>query len=123
MIGGNITLDLQIKSTSKNSIGESVELWANLQTLTGWLDYQSGDSPLTNYNSKIKETTHFFICDYVPIDPLIKEENCRAVCKGEVYEVLVIDDPMEKHRQLEIYLKYTGAQVNVGADDLLDAEY
>ena len=30
------------------------------------------------------------------------------VIGGKVYEVMLIDDPMELHEQLEIYLKYTG---------------
>ena len=112
MIGGNVNLSLQAKTTAKNAIGESVEDWATVQTLLGWLDYQTGDSPHTSFNSKIKQSTHFFISDYVEMDARVRdEEQCRAVVDGKVYEVLIIDDPMGRHRQLEIYLKYTGGQV------------
>ncbi len=117
MIGGNTLLELQVKQTSKNEIGEAVELWTTIQTLTGWLDYQSGDSPRTSFNAKIQESTHFFIGDYEPIDARltdeygnIQEEKIRAVCNGQVYDVLIIDNPMGMNRQIEIYLKYTGAQ-------------
>ena len=110
MIGGNTFLELRLNLPTKNSIGESVDEWQTVQTLQGWLDHQSGDSPRTSYNSKIQESTHFFICDYVPIDERIEAENCTAVCDGKVYDVLIIDDPMGKHRQIEIYLKYTGGQ-------------
>ncbi len=110
MIGGNTSLELQVKETSRNEIGEAVELWTTAQTLTGWLDYQSGDSPRTSFNAKIQQSTHFFISDYVSIDTKIKPETCRAVCNGEVYDVLIIDNPMGMNRQIEIYLKYTGAQ-------------
>lgn len=110
MIGGNTFLELQAKTTAKNEIGEAVETWQTAQTLKGWLDYQSGDSSHTKFNAKTQESTHFFIGDYVKINPGITPESCRAVVDGKVYSVLVIDDPMGKHRQIEIYLKYTGAQ-------------
>jgi hypothetical protein len=32
------------------------------------------------------------------------------VINDKVYDIMVIDDPMELHEQLEIYLKYTGGQ-------------
>ena len=108
MIGGNTNLDLQLKRTAKNAIGEAVETWETVQTLTGWLDFSSGDSPRTSFNSKVQESTHFFICDYVAVT--VKPEECRAVCNGEIYEVLIIDNPMGRNRQIEISLKYTGAQ-------------
>lgn len=110
MIGGNVNLALQRKQTTRNEIGEAVELWATVQNLVGWLDYQSGDSPRTSFNAKIQQSTHFFICDYVDIR--VKPENCRAVAdNGDIFDVLIIDDPMGKHRQIEIYLKFTGALV------------
>ena len=108
MIGGNTILELQRKTAAKNAIGEAVEAWETAQSLTGWLDYSSGESPRTSFNSKIQESTHFFIGDYVAVE--VKPEECRAVCNGEVYDVLIIDNPMGMNRQIEIYLKYTGAQ-------------
>ena len=111
MIGGNVNLELQAKELAENEIGESVELWTTVQTLLGWLDYQSGDSPRTNFNAKLQQSTHFFIGDYVPIREGLTAENTRAIVNGEVYEVLIIDNPMNMNRQIEIYLKYTGGQV------------
>lgn len=110
MIGGNIFLELRLNNPTKNSIGETVDAWETVQRLKGWLDYQGGDSPRTSYNSKIQESTHFFICDYTPIDKRIKAENCMAVCDGKVYDVLIIDNPMGLNREIEIFLKYTGGQ-------------
>lgn len=110
MIGGNTFLELQLNLPVKNAIGESVDNYQTVQRLKGWLDYQSGDSPRTSYNSKIQESTHFFIGDYVPIDKRITEENCMAVCDGKVYDVLIIDNPMGRNRQIEISLKLTGGQ-------------
>lgn len=110
MIGGNTYLALQVKSTAQNEIGEAVESWETVRKIKGWLDYQSGDSPRTSFNKKTQESTHFFISDFVKLDKKEKNpEKTRAVIDDEVYEILIIDDPMNKHRQLEFYLKKTGA--------------
>lgn len=108
-IGGNKTAQLQVKSGSiKNEIGEVVPQWATIQSLTGWLDLMNGDSKYTNYNAKMQESTHIFVSDYFPLDAKIKAENSRMVVDNRIYDVMLIDDPMEMHEQLEIYLKFTG---------------
>ena len=107
MIGGNIEAILQQKSGSiTNAIGERIQDWADVQTLTGWLDLQAGDSKYTTHHAKLQESTHIFICDYVPIDR--KATDKRLVVNGAAYDVMLIDDPMELHQQLEIYLRYVG---------------
>lgn len=111
-IGGNITAVIQTATTTKNAIGEQVKSWANAQTLKGWLDLSAGDSKYTTYNAKIQESTHVFIADYVPLAAGIQAENSRMTINGKIYDVLLIDNPMEmgSGSQLEIYLKYTGGQ-------------
>ena len=110
--GGNITAVIQTATTSKNAIGEQVKSWADAQTLKGWLDLSAGDSRYTTYNAKIQESTHIFIADYVPLADGIQVENSRMVINGKVYDILLIDNPMEmcSGSQLEIYLRYTGGQ-------------
>lgn len=110
MIGGNTKLALQAKTSVKNAIGEAVHAWETVQSITGWLDYQAGEAKYQSFNAKIQESTHIFLSDYVEIDARIKVETCRAVVDGQTYDVILIDDPMGRHRQLEIYLKYTGGQ-------------
>lgn len=106
MIGGNIEGLLQQKSGSEtNNIGERIQIWSDVQTLCGWLDLSTGDSKY-QYDAKLQESTHIFIADYTPIDR--KATDKRLVVNGVVYDVLLIDDPMELHQQLEIYLKYVG---------------
>jgi head-tail adaptor len=107
MIGGNIEAMLQQKSGSEtNSIGERIQTWSDYHRFQrGWLDLSSGDSKYT-YDAKLQESTHIFITDYTPIDR--KTVDKRLVVNGVVYEVLLIDDPMELHQQLEIYLKFVG---------------
>lgn len=108
MIGGNTTAVLQSKSTAQNEIGESIKTYTDKYILKGWLDFTGGSSYYNNYNSKFQESTHIFICDYQAID--LTPEQCRLVCNDKVYDVLIIDDPMELHEQLEILLKYVGVQ-------------
>lgn len=110
MIGGNKQAEIQISTITENAIAEPVKAWETVQTMKGWLDQQSGDSKYTTYNAKIQESTHIFLADYVPLDKRIKAENSRAVIDGHVYDIMLLDNPMELNLQWEIYLKYTGGQ-------------
>ena len=111
-IGGNTKAIIQVFTNTKNEIGESVKTWADAQTIKGWLDLQSGDARHTTFNAKIQESTHFFIADYVALDPGITAESARMVINGKHYEILLIDNPMELQSgsQLEFYLRFTGGQ-------------
>lgn len=111
-IGGNITAMIQVCTTTKNEIGESVPTWADAQTIKGWLDLSSGDSKYTSFNAKIQESTHVFIADFVPLAEGIQAENSRMTINGKRYDVLLIDNPMEMGRgsQLEFFLRFTGGQ-------------
>ena len=111
MIGGNTAAIIQIKTgTVKNEIGQTVTKWQDAQEITGFLDLSGGDSKYTTYNAKVQESTHMFIADYKRLSDMIKAENSRMVVNGQVYDIMLIDDPMGMHEQLEIYLKYTGGQ-------------
>lgn len=107
-IGGNKTAQLQVKSGAKNEIGEVVSQWTTIQSLVGWLDLVTGDSKYTNYNAKIQESTHVFVSNYVTLNTLIRAENSRMIVDNRIYDVTLIDDPMEMHEQLEIFLRFTG---------------
>lgn len=109
-IGGSTIANIQVSTTSKNEIGEDVKAWSNVQQIAGWLDLSSGDSKYTTYNAKIQESTHVFVADYQVLDASVNSENSRMVINNKNYDVMLIDDPMEMHKQLEIYLKYTGGQ-------------
>lgn len=112
-ICGNIKGTIQVKNTTRNVIGEqAVQEWEDVQTLRGWLDLAAGKSGYSSFNAKIQESTHIFIGDYVPLDSRITAENSRMVVKGKVYDIMLIDNPMELEEgsQWEIYLKYTGGR-------------
>lgn len=109
-IGGNITAVIQVCTTTKNEIGEQVKTWPDKQSIKGWLDLQGGDSKYSTFNAKLQESTHIFIADYVTLADGIQAENSRMTINGKRYDILLIDDPMELHEQLEFYLKYTGGQ-------------
>lgn len=110
MIGGNTTGQIQLYTTETNIICEREKIWETVDDITGFLDLSTGDSKYTTYNAKIQESTHIFLADYKELDSRIKAENSRMVINGKVYDIMVIDDPMELHKQFEIYLKYTGGQ-------------
>ncbi len=110
MIGGNTELIIQSLSDNvkydKN--GKKIVDYESGNPILGWLDLVTGDSNYI-YKAKIEDSTHVFICDYVNLDDVNIEES-RAIAKGEIYEIKYIDDPMELHAQLEIYLKKVGGQ-------------
>lgn len=107
-VGGIITVTIQQKPTTatRNAIGERVVDWFDIASPSGWLDLMGGDSKYTLYNTKLQDSTHIFICDYYPIDREASDK--RLVYADKIYDVLLIDDPMEMHEHLEIYLKFAG---------------
>lgn len=109
-IGGNTTAVISIMETTTNSIGEQVKTWTNKVTLKGWLDLSTGDARSSSYDAKIQESTHFFLCDYVALPASVTSETARMTIDGKRYAITMIDDPMNLHEHLEIYLKYTGGQ-------------
>lgn len=112
-IGGNITGIVQTKGTSqKNAIGEREFVPGKEISIIGWLGLQNGDSKYTNFNAKIEESTHVFLCDYNSEIYALTEEDqdIKMTIKGKIYDVLLIDNPDEMDEQLEIYLRKIGGQ-------------
>lgn len=111
-IGGNLTAEIQVQTTTKNRIGEYEKSWTTVQRLRGWLDLTGGDSKYATFSAKMQQSTHVFVADYKPLDKRITAENARIVIKSKRYDIMLIDNPMEMETgsQLEIYLKYTGGQ-------------
>lgn len=137
MIGGNVTAVLQIKDNGlKNAIGEREHVWMDVTGLKGFLDLSTGDSKHTTFYAKVQESTHIFLCDFTNLKNLstdwvwnpfsfltgvisktdeqetvnVTSRNARMIVNSEVYEILLIDDPMGMHSHLEIYLKYVGGR-------------
>lgn len=110
MIGGNVKAEIQTFTSSENEIGESVKSWETTQELTGFIDLSGGDSRYTVFDAKVQESTHIFICDYTLLNPSVTAENSRMKINGRIYDIKLIDNPMELCEQLEIYLKLTGGQ-------------
>lgn len=108
-IGGNKNAIIQIATTTQNAIGEDVNTWVDaLPSFIGWLDLSTGDSTSINYNAKIQESTHIFVCDYIPLvykvegkqDEKITPENSRMVIDSKIYEVKIYDNPMGMNHSL-----------------------
>lgn len=138
MIGGNITALFQVKDEGKkNAIGEREHQWFDVASSSGWLDLKDENGAKnTIFNAKIQESTHIFLCDYRSFKGLSAEwvwntlnfvngeinsekldkrvdvtsENARLLINNQVYQILLIDDPMGMHQHLEIYLKFVGGQ-------------
>lgn len=137
MIGGNLTALFQVKDEGKkNAIGERVHQWVDVASTKGFLDLSAGDTKNTTFNAKIQESTHIFLCDFQSFKGLsgkwvwnpfsfvngvistatldekvdVTSENARIIIEGQIYNLQFIDDPMNLHQHLEIYLKFVGGQ-------------
>lgn len=121
-VGGNLWGSVLVKGTGcMNRIKEHVPVWQECMKLYGWLDLSAGDSDRSTFSAKIQESTHIFLCDYQPMtakitvgeqekDIDITRENARMMINGLVYDVLLIDNPMNMNEHYEIYLKFVGGQ-------------
>lgn len=122
-VGGNLYGIVQVKTKNghMNQINEWVEDWQDCIKLCGWLDLSTGDSERTTFGTKIQESTHIFLCDYQVLagkitvgdqeeTVLVTSENARMVINGFVYDILLIDNPMNMNEHYEIYLKFIGGQ-------------
>ena len=110
-IGGNITGTIQTKaSNGKNAMGEAEITWKDAFSVVGWLGLQSGDSKHSIFNAKIEESTHVFLCDFHEGIYALANQDTRLICKGCMYDVLLVDNPDEMNEQLEIYLRKVGGQ-------------
>ena len=119
-ISGNVIGSMQANTVAKNAIGEAEKTWKTVFNHYGWLDLQSCDSKYSTHKAKIEESTHVFLCDYhsgiyaltIPDSKTKAVPDVRMIIKGMVYDVLLIDNPMEmgSGSQLEFYLKFTGGQ-------------
>lgn len=109
-IGGNITAEMLVQGTfAKNEIGENDPVWNTAFTTIGWLGLQTGGANRNNFNAKIEESTHVFLCDYHSGIYALADQDTRMRIKGNVYDVTLIDNPDEMDEQLEIYLRKVGA--------------
>ena len=110
-IGGNTAGIIQTKTTGgKNALGEAENVWTDFINILGWLGLQSGGSNRNTFNAKIEESTHVFLCDYHEGIYALRNQDTRMKIKGDIYDVLLIDNPDEMNEQLEIYLDKVGGQ-------------
>lgn len=122
-IGGNLWGSIQVKTKNgrMNKIGEHVPDWQECIKIKGWLDLSAGDSDRTAFRTKIQESTHVFLCDYQPLTGCmitdgektvvtVTSGNARMLIDGLVYDILLIDNPMNMNEHYEIYLKFIGGQ-------------
>ena len=107
MVGGNLEATLQVKLVTENDLGEHISAWADFITVSGWLDLSSGTSTYS-HKTKTEESSHVFITDYNKTVRELNVSKCRCIINDRIYQVTYIDDPMEIHDHLEIFLKLVG---------------
>ena len=74
-------------------------------------DEESEDDPAEETQEETVEETSEDEETQETVD--LTSENARMLVNGNVYQILLIDDPMGLHKHLEIYLKYVGGGLGV----------
>lgn len=88
-----------------NGIGGFVEVETELFKVKGYLDLLSGDERTTN-NTFMEESTHVLIAEYR--NDISSKKHWVIDNQGIRYDITLVDDPMNMHHHLEIYLKFNG---------------
>ncbi len=118
MISGNTKAWVQVKSVEPDEYALDRVVWKNAfpKPLTGALDLTGADVS-QRMMKRVEEADYIFLCDYTDLTvdgKKLDTENSRMLIDGQVYEVILYDDPMQRHAHLEIYLKYVGGQEDGG---------
>lgn len=113
-IEGTTKAWLQIRSVEPDEYALDRAVWRNAfpKPLCGVLDLTGADVSHQTMK-RVEDADYIFLCDYTDLKvdgKRLSTENSRMLIGGEVYEVLLYDDPMQMHEHLEIYLKYVGGQ-------------
>ncbi len=113
-IEGNTKAWVQVKSVEPDEYQMDKAVWKNAfpEPLCGVLDLTGADVSQLMMK-RVEDADYIFLCDYRELKAEGKKlntENSRMMIDGEIYEVLLYDDPMLLHEHLEIYLKYVGGQ-------------
>lgn len=88
-----------------NGIGGHTETPKELFSINGYLDLITGDERIT-YNAFMEESTHVLLTDYRT--DIKRKEHWITDDNGNRYDITLVDDPVNMHKHLEIYLKFVG---------------
>lgn len=104
---GNLAICLKRKTTTKNDYGETITAYIDMCNTTGFLDMLTYDKN-KDMNAMIQEANYVFVTDnYINIEET-NSNMLKAVINDVEYSVIYIDDPVNLHEFLEIYLKKVG---------------
>lgn len=105
-INGNTLCRFYTRKTGAlNELGEQITKWQEYAKVYGVLDYISGTTQ-RDYKVKLEDSTHVFLCNYFKLPK--DEGELKASISGTNYEVIKVDNVMEKNIHYEIYLKQLG---------------
>lgn len=108
------TYDAKVQETTHIFICD----FNNLKSLLkGWVwnpfSLVNGVIPTVTQEETVEETSEEIEDEETQETVDLTSENARMLVNGNVYQILLIDDPMGLHKHLEIYLKYVGGGLGV----------
>lgn len=113
-IEGTTKAWIQVRDVEPDEYQMDRAVWRDAfpEPLCGVLDLTGADVS-RQMMKRVEDADYIFLCDYrdLKVDgQKLTTENSRMVIDGEIYDVLLYDDPLRLHEHLEIYLKYVGGQ-------------
>lgn len=96
-----------IKKHFKNFVIKTI-IFFNMLSLMYWIVYIDYIISWQPYAIMAFNLLVLSLIGYATVN--VTSDNARIVVNGEVYEILLIDDPMNMHDHLEIYLRFIGGQ-------------
>lgn len=89
-----------------NGIGGFNESWQDKMIVQGYIDLTTGTNLNTTQNAFVEQSTHMGIIPKA-VDGIT--DKMRVVDEqGRWYHINYVDDPMNIHHHLELYLTYGG---------------
>lgn len=93
------------KTQVDNGIGGFTETEGELFSIKGYLDLLTGDERTTN-NAFMEDSTHIILTDYRA--DIKRKKHWLVDADSNRYDITLVDDPLQLHNHLEIYLKFVG---------------
>lgn len=101
-----VTFKVQDYIETDDELGGITQEYQDVYTGEGYLDLLSGTNQNQIQNATIEQSTHVLICDYFENYQSKIKDKMYVVLGGRRYLITYVDDPVQAHDHLEIYLKY-----------------
>lgn len=102
------TVIIQRRTRQDDGIGGYDDVWVSFLEVKGYLDMVNGTDLNGQQNAYIEQSTHMLIIPDIPSEEIT--DKMRVAAEGKVYDITFVDDPVNVHHHLEVYLTFAGVE-------------